>query len=529
MVQDYLLTCCRYVLSPTHLHEFKSPDRIMSQAPVMSLYLADQKLGSHSGADSSSHKFMLKGRQTGGVHRGHAWVFRAESYDTMLAWFEDIKNLTEKTGEERTAFIRQHARSVSAGSNKAPSVSDDGALDEDEADQVPYSATASQIDQPLAGETRAERPVPGGRFPSALTVDRNSQVPRSPSSPSSSGDRDIVAAAGALPGSGVPFGESGHQVQSVDDETNARGELSGPSSAVLQDPSGKPMETVFPAKTAPQQNTYIPTGHVQEHDSRSVNPVPVPLDGIGSEYNTKPVQAGGVSSDGPGAVSYGAPPPHAEDDSSVPRSFLPRHDSKYGDWMGPAAAGAGGLAVGAGGVEAYKHHQQQKKEAEQKALAENQAKHEGAGSQLGQNQSQSNLTRSQVSPQPVPPADVSTQAIAAAYATNSNSTSQSLPPNVAWATTSNSSVIEPSQIHSDDVTPTTGSIVDPFSPNSGLSPVSEHSSNFATETSKRGDPGAPIKALARPGLESHASVATISDLHIPGEFPRVKPGEQGGI
>ena len=127
-VRCYLLTCCRYVLSSTHLHEFKSPDRIMSQAPVMSLYLADQKLGSHSGADSSSHKFMLKGRQTGGVHRGHAWVFRAESYDTMLAWFEDIKNLTEKTGEERTAFIRQHARSVSAGSNKAPSVSDDGGV-----------------------------------------------------------------------------------------------------------------------------------------------------------------------------------------------------------------------------------------------------------------------------------------------------------------------------------------------------------------------------------------------------------------
>lgn len=518
-----------YVLSPTHLHEFKSPDRIMSQAPVMSLYLADQKLGSHSGPDSSSHKFMLKGRQTGGVHRGHAWVFRAESYDTMLAWFEDIKNLTEKTGEERTAFIRQHARSVSAGSNKAPSVSDDGALDEDEADQVPYSATASQIDQPVEGEKRAERPVPGGRFPSALTVDRDSQIPRSPSSPSSSGDRDIVAAAGALPGSGVPFGESGHQVQSGDDETNARGELGGPSGAVPQQSSGKPTDAVFPTKAAPQQNTYIPAGHTQEHNGQPVSPVPVPLGGTGSEYNTKPVQAGGVSSDGPGAVSYGAPPSHAEDDSSVPRSFLPRHDSKYGDWMGPAAAGAGGLALGAGGVEAYKHHQEQKKEAEQKALAENQAKQERIGSQPGQNQNQSNLPPSQVSPQPVPPADVSAQSIAAAHTSNSKSTSQPLPPNVAWATSSSSSVIDANQIHSDDVTPTSGSNVDPFSPSSGLSPVSEQSSNLVTGNSKRGDPGAPIKALARPPLESHASVATISDLHIPGEFPRVKPGEQGGF
>lgn len=501
----------------------------MSQAPVMSLYLADQKLGSHSGADSSSHKFMLKGRQTGGVHRGHAWVFRAESYDTMLAWFEDIKNLTEKTGEERTAFIRQHARSVSAGSNKAPSVSDDGALDEDEADQVPYSATASQIDQPLEGETRAERPVPGGRFPSALTVDRNSQVPRSPSSPSSSGDRDIVAAAGALPGSGVPFGESGHQVQSGDDETNTRGELGGSSGALIQESSGELTDRVFPAKTTPQQHTDIATGHTQEHNGRPMNPVSVPLDRTGSEYNTRPVQAGGFSSDGPGAVSYGAPPSHAEDDSSVPRSFLPRHDSKYGDWMGPAAAGAGGLALGAGGVEAYKHHQQQKKEAEQHALAENQAKQERVSSQPGQDQSQSNLLPSQVSPQPVPPADVSIQPITAAHTSNINSTSQPLPPNVAWATTSNSSVIDSSQIHSDDITPTSSSTVDPFSISSGLSPVLEQSSSLVTGNSKREDPGAPIKALARPGLESHASVTTISDLHIPGEFPKAKPGEQGEI
>jgi hypothetical protein len=49
----------------------------------MSLYLPEQKLGSHSSEGSSSNKFMLKGRQTGSMHRGHSWVFRAESYDTM--------------------------------------------------------------------------------------------------------------------------------------------------------------------------------------------------------------------------------------------------------------------------------------------------------------------------------------------------------------------------------------------------------------------------------------------------------------
>lgn len=148
-----------YVLSPTHLHEFKSADKIYSQPPVMSLYLPDQKLGSMSGADSSSHKFMLKGRQSGGMHRGHAWVFRAESYDTMMAWYAAIKVLTEKTGEERNAFVRQHARSVSGSEHRPTSISSDG-LEEDEADQVPYSAASSVVNQPV-GETKPTRPLPG--------------------------------------------------------------------------------------------------------------------------------------------------------------------------------------------------------------------------------------------------------------------------------------------------------------------------------------------------------------------------------
>ncbi|KAG5759215.1 hypothetical protein H9Q72_012658, partial [Fusarium xylarioides] len=89
-----------YVLSATHLHEFKSADK--AQAPIMSLYLPEQKVGSHSNEGGSSNKFILKGRQTGGMHRGHTWVFRAESHDTMMAWYEDIKALTEKTAEERS-------------------------------------------------------------------------------------------------------------------------------------------------------------------------------------------------------------------------------------------------------------------------------------------------------------------------------------------------------------------------------------------------------------------------------------------
>ena len=147
-----------YVLSPTHLHEFKSADKIYSQPPVMSLYLPDQKLGSHSEPGSSSHKFMVKGKQSGNMHKGHNWVFRAETYDTMMAWFEDMRILTEKTGEERTAFVRKHARSFSGTSARASS---DG-MSEDEADAVPYSADMSSLPSGnQVQESKPQRPQPG--------------------------------------------------------------------------------------------------------------------------------------------------------------------------------------------------------------------------------------------------------------------------------------------------------------------------------------------------------------------------------
>ena len=366
----------------------------------MSLPLADQKLGSHSGPESTSHKFMLKGRQSGGIHRGHAWVFRAESYDTMLAWFEDIKNLTEKTGAERSEFIRRsHARSLSAGSNKAGSISSDG-MDEDEADEVPYSATASQAEIPAQKEKLPERPNPGGRFPSALNVNRDSLVPGAPSSPSSSDDREIVAAAGALPGSGIPFGDSGHQVQTGDDETNAtRGELAG-------------------ASTAPQ---------------------------------LEQAQNGLSSHQG-----------------QYPGATLERHDSKYGDWMGPAAASVGGGAISAAGIEAYRQQQVQNKVAIQE---EKQQPGLQAVDDAPQVTAQAPLGVKKSVDQPLNSAIITEVSPAATYDTSSTA-------------------------------------------DKGVSTALEGS------TSKLADPALPIKDLAdRPPLESHTSVATISELHVPGEFP----------
>lgn len=149
-----------YVLSPTHLHEFKSADKIYSQPPVMSLYLPDQKLGSKSEAGSSSNKFMLKGKQSGSMHKGHNWVFRAETQETMLAWYEDIRMLTEGTGEQRNAFVRRHARSVSGMSDREGTVSSDG-FEDDEADAAPYSADAASLAEQNPVQGRPQRPQPG--------------------------------------------------------------------------------------------------------------------------------------------------------------------------------------------------------------------------------------------------------------------------------------------------------------------------------------------------------------------------------
>lgn len=149
-----------------------------------------------------------------------------------MAWFSDIKNLTEKTGEERNAFIRRsHARSVSGGSHRAGSVSSDGMDEDDPADQVPYSANASQADMQAQQEKPPQRPQPG-RFPSALIIDRNSQVPLSPSSHSSSGDRETVAAAGAVPVPSVPFDNPHQQAEAAVGQTSGASEMDDTSQKI---------------------------------------------------------------------------------------------------------------------------------------------------------------------------------------------------------------------------------------------------------------------------------------------------------
>lgn len=116
--------------------------------------------------------------------------------------------MTETTPQERTAFVRQHARSVSGTSQRAGSISSDGIVDEE--DDEPFSGANSSIVNPgPKQDVVSRRPQPGGRFPSDIAIEtlstRGLQAPLSSSGSSGFGDIQDrnVAAASALPGSGI--------------------------------------------------------------------------------------------------------------------------------------------------------------------------------------------------------------------------------------------------------------------------------------------------------------------------------------
>lgn len=317
----------------------------------MSLYLPDQKLGSRSQPGSSSHKFVIKGRQAGSMHRGHTWVFRAETYETMNAWYDDIKTLTEKSGEERNAFVRRHASVRSASAGSARSASSDGGLEEDEADAVPYSANQSMVSQPR--EQPPTRPSPGGRFPSDLAVNRHLQEPLSPSSGSSDFGHDITTA------SGGPLQQDAHPTYLANSTSSQPVQLA-------QQPRDAAYANSQPARQH-QDPTYVnfqPTQHPQASSYMNAQPAHQ------EQYQNNPYSDPYTSNYG--TISNQHQPLHDSSHvnpytnqaqfSDAPTNEGPtieRHDSNYGDWMAPAA---GGVAAGALAGEVYRRHQAKENE-----------------------------------------------------------------------------------------------------------------------------------------------------------------------
>lgn len=455
----------RYVLSPTHLHEFKSADRIYTQPPVMSLYLPDQKLGSRSQPGSSSHKFVIKGRQTGSMHRGHTWVFRAETYETMLAWFDCIKALTEKSGEERNAFVRRHAsvRSTSAGS--ARSASSDGGLEEDEADAVPYSANQSLVSQPVRQEPR---PSPGGRFPSDLNVNRNLQAPLSPSSGSSDIGHDLTTAAGG-PAQNI------HPMYL--DHSNDYAQPVQP----IQEQQHYPASSYVNSYPPTQQQYQAPIAHTDPYTSAP------------QTYESQPYE------------------PQALDNAPIQR-----HESNYGNWMAPAAGAAGGAAGAALATETIRRHQMeqqelaQQKELDEQAQLHNQGQHypteqTPAGGPVGA--APAVPERDPDHHAPVQYVDVgkaaaNPSAIPVPIATSGSSreptVSQFDNTNIPSPSTTNPSFLDDSEVGS--AVPVSAKTINGGPVPVGLAEVAD--------------------ARAHPGMHRTNTDISVSDLHVPGEYPR---------
>ncbi|PQE32466.1 PH domain-containing protein [Rutstroemia sp. NJR-2017a WRK4] len=429
-----------YVLSPTHLHEFRSADKL--QAPIMSLYLPEQKLGSHSNEGGSSNKFILKGRQTGTLHRGHTWVFRAETRDTLLAWYEDIKSLTEKSPQERNAFVRQHARSVSGTSQKANSISSDGVMDEE--DEEPFSTNASAIVGVQGQRHEQKRPQPGGRFPSDLQVNsaRGLQAPLSPSSGSSGyGEADdAVIAAASLPASGVGehYGED-------------RNSASPTHAAML--------------------NKYA--------KEDGVNP-----------YTYEPIQ-----------------------------NMKNTHDDQS-EFPAVAAAGVGGAALGAAGAKAYHDHEKQQEQtpenfaivppsAEEARKLEEQAAIEAAAIAAPDTNAEKDRELQQ---------QAATEATMIAAPDTAEASQQ--PQQIA--------ALEAVTVAAPDTTMSGGRSLGDLSQHAEFNSVpattdvpAETGSNDANEAA-----ASPAQGSERPTLaagQNHQSVQSISQLHIPGEYPKNLP------
>ncbi|KAI0864695.1 hypothetical protein F4860DRAFT_528415 [Xylaria cubensis] len=282
-----------YVLSPTHLHEFKTADK--TGPPVMSLYLPEQKLGSHSTEGGSSNKFIVKGRQTGTMHRGHTWVFRAESHDTMMAWYEDIKALTEKSPEELSNFVRGHARTYSRSSQR--SISSDGMVDEE--DDVPFSADPAVSIPSSRQDSFQSKSHTGGRFPSDIQVNaqRGLLVPQSPTSsgvgfvehgtnmgqPPMNGansDYSAIAAAGALPGSGIgdhyPSNYPSQQVGQSYGNTSSVKIDQAPSHAVMIDHAARE-DGVNPYSGEPLETQQFDSGRASNAPIVVAGPIPASM------------------------------------------------------------------------------------------------------------------------------------------------------------------------------------------------------------------------------------------------------------
>lgn len=91
-------TSAWYVLTCSYIHEFKSNDRKKDPQPVMSLPLDSCTVSDHSKNDGKLegvYKFILTSKLHNTLmNKTHKWVFRTNTYQNMIEWFDSIKKMT---------------------------------------------------------------------------------------------------------------------------------------------------------------------------------------------------------------------------------------------------------------------------------------------------------------------------------------------------------------------------------------------------------------------------------------------------
>ncbi|AOA60582.1 Phosphoinositide PI4,5P(2) binding protein [Komagataella phaffii CBS 7435] len=241
-----------YVLTATFLHEFKTPDRKRDPIPVMSLPLNDCQITEHSKMDTvnpdSWHKFVLHAKQNGIINRGHNWVFRAEGYQEMMKWYNDMKQLIAlPTPQARSSIaaqresqrvqVKQSKRHSKAGSLLSSSTvpSDKGHQHSTQYDQL---NTVLSLPQNVPGSE-------GNQAPYFENSQRNG--PQSPRSGAQASGNDYTTYAQQLPNQDaaqVPQGFNyapevsalGISTQVDDESGNDRRSLETASNPNLTDP-----------------------------------------------------------------------------------------------------------------------------------------------------------------------------------------------------------------------------------------------------------------------------------------------------
>jgi hypothetical protein len=482
---------------------------------------------------------MLKGRQTGGMHRGHAWVFRAESYDTMMAWFADIKELTEKSGKERDAFVRRsHARSLSGGSMKAHSIGDssDGGMEEDEADAQPYSSEQSVrgastvgmagrmgADHQHSGDAEAgegahgygderldtagwrtfQRPSPGGRFPSDLNVHRGLQAPLSPSSGESSTerDRDTVAAAGALPGSSMPFTQS----EATQHQPSYSGTKSGNEISASRIDNHDHHEKHVAGRTHPQPEQRSTFVQPQQDGRQQQNTQPQQeFNHPNQPYTSPPRSSGQVQQ------QYTQPEPQTHEPQSQFTLGPDASESQRDYAAQAAAAGLGGAAIGAAAM--YQHN------------PEPQPQHQQHEQPLPERVTEEMDHASAVPAPGTSSAPIVTDAFTTTSPTLTTLTTTDLRPVSSSQGDTISLSTVPTSINS--VSGNNGNdsfqqkTKPPSSQQGGTDPASTTEPNYQLPVGVERDASGNASLATKPMPLRTMTAGTISDLHIPGEYPK---------